>query len=134
MMAFIRWFLGRIILVVDFLFHPRGLKREPQLQAQLDKETAKLSLYQYAACPFCVKVRWAMQRNSLNIETKDAKRKPQFAEELVAGGGQLKVPCLRIEEQDGSTTWMYESSDIMAYLEQRFSLDSDADSNNGQLT
>jgi len=134
MMAFIRWFLGRIILVVDFLFHPRGLKREPQLQSQLDKETAKLSLYQYAACPFCVKVRWAMQRNSLNIETKDAKRKPQFAEELVAGGGQLKVPCLRIEEQDGSTTWMYESSDIMAYLEQRFSLDSDADSNNGQLT
>lgn len=133
-MAFIRWFLGRIILVVDFLFHPRGLKREPQLQSQLDKETAKLSLYQYAACPFCVKVRWAMQRNSLNIETKDAKRKPQFAEELVAGGGQLKVPCLRIEEQDGSTTWMYESSDIMAYLEQRFSLDSDADSNNGQLT
>jgi len=129
-MAFIRWFLGRIILVVDFLFHPRGVKRDPQLQAQLDKETAKLSLYQYAACPFCVKVRWAMQRNSLNIETKDAKRNTQFADELVAGGGQLKVPCLRIKEQDGSTTWMYESSDIMTYLEQRFSVDS----NDGQLT
>ena len=121
-MAFIRWFLGRIILMVDFLFHPRGVNRDAQLQNQLDTETAKLSLYQYAACPFCVKVRWAIQRNSLNIETKDAKRNAQHADELVAGGGKLKVPCLRIEEKDGSLTWMYESSDILAYLDQRFDL------------
>jgi len=67
-------------------------------------------------------VRWAMQRNSLKVETKDAKRNPQYAKELVAGGGNLKVPCLKIEEYDGSETWMYESSDIIAYLEQRFEL------------
>jgi len=35
------------------------------------------------------------------------------------GGGKRKVPCLRIEE-DGKTEWMYESNDIIAYLEQRF--------------
>ncbi|MDF3852182.1 hypothetical protein [Achromobacter denitrificans] len=29
------------------------------------------------------------------------------------------MPCLRIEEA-GGTRWMYESSDIIAYLEQRF--------------
>jgi len=120
-MALIRWVLGRIILLVDFLFSPKGVKRDAQLQSEFDRETAKLSLYQYAACPFCVKVRWAMQRNSLKVETKDAKRNPQFAKELVEGGGSLKVPCLRIEENDG-VTWMYESSDIIDYLEQRFEL------------
>ena len=108
--------------MVDFLFSPKGLKRDAQLQTDYDRETAKLSLYQYAACPFCVKVRWAMKRNALKVATKDAKRNPQFAKELVEGGGSLKVPCLRIEENDGAVTWMYESSDIIEYLEQRFEL------------
>jgi len=121
-MALIRWVLGRIILLVDFLFSPKGVKREAKIQSEYDRETAKLSLYQFAACPFCVKVRWAMQRNALKIETKDAKRNPQYAKELVEGGGSLKVPCLRIEENDGTVTWMYESSDIIDYLEQRFEL------------
>ena len=121
-MALIRWVLGRIILLVDFLFSPKGVKREAQIQSEYDRETAKLSLYQYAACPFCVKVRWSMQRNSLNVETKDAKRNPEYAEELVTGGGHLKVPCLKIEQEDGSANWMYESSEIISYLEQRFQL------------
>ena len=121
-MTVIRWVLGRIILLVDFLYRPAGVKRDVQEQAALDAETAKLSLYQFAACPFCVKVRWSMRRQSINIETRDAKRNAQFADELVAGGGALKVPCLRIEEDNGSVTWMYESSDILAYLDQRFEL------------
>lgn len=121
-MVLIRWVLGRIILLVDFIFSPKGVRRDAQLQNEYDQETAKLSLYQYAACPFCVKVRWAMKRNALKIETKDAKRNSQFAKELVEGGGSLKVPCLRIEESDGAVTWMYESSDIIDYLEQRFEL------------
>ncbi len=121
-MIVIRWVLGRIILLVDFLYRPAGVKRDAQEQAALDAETAKLSLYQFAACPFCVKVRWSMKRQSLNIEARDAKRNAQFADELVAGGGALKVPCLRIEEDSGAVTWMYESSDILSYLDQRFDL------------
>lgn len=121
-MVVVRWVLARIILLVDFLFRPRGVKRAPELQADLDRQTAGYALYQYAACPFCVKVRWAMQRNSLNIETRDAKRNPRFAEELVAGGGQLKVPCLRVENDDGSAEWLYESSEIIAFLDERFPL------------
>jgi glutathione S-transferase len=79
-----------------------------------------LTLYQYAACPFCVKVRRAMKRSALNIETRDAKRNQRFKEELLQGGGQLKVPCLRIEDNNGDVRWMYESSDIISYLDQRF--------------
>lgn len=121
-MSLIRWILARIILVIDFLFAPKGVKRDSQVQATLDKKTARLALYQYAACPFCVKVRWMMQRHSLNIETRDAKRNPQFAEELLTEGGSMQVPCLRIEDDNGSDTWLYESADIIAYLEQSFDL------------
>lgn len=121
-MKIIRWILGCIILTFDFLYRPKGIQRDAQEQAEIDRQTGKLTLYQYAACPFCVKVRWSMKRLSLAIETRDAKRNPQFADELVAGGGALKVPCLKIEEANGAVIWMYESSDIIAYLEQRFQL------------
>jgi glutaredoxin len=116
-MAIIRWVLGRIILLLDFLTRPRGIKRPPEQQAVLDQQTARLSLYQYAACPFCVKVRRAMRRRSLRIETRDAKRQADYRRELQEQGGQLKVPCLRIESDNGDVQWMYESSDIVRYLD-----------------
>lgn len=119
-MVVIRWILGRLILLLNSVFSPGGIKRPPEQQAAIDAATAQLSLYQYLACPFCVKVRRSMKRHSLNIETRDAKRHEQFREELVQGGGKLKVPCLRIEEKGGSVRWMYESSDIISYLEQSF--------------
>ncbi len=119
-MAIIRWLLGRIIFVVDFLFRPRIYKHSPVIQAQYDADAKSLALYQYAVCPFCVKVRWAIRRLGISLEYKDAKRNTQFAEELVEGGGQLKVPCLRIENDHGDVEWMYESADIINYLTNRF--------------
>ncbi|RJG48090.1 glutathione S-transferase N-terminal domain-containing protein [Motilimonas pumila] len=118
-MKIIRWLLGRLILAGNFVFSPKGVKRDPALQDQIDQQTQNLSLYQYEACPFCVKVRRSMKRLSLNVALKDAKTAPH-QQDLVNGGGALKVPCLRIEK-DGKTTWMYESSDIVSYLEQEYS-------------
>lgn len=120
-MFIVRAILGALILFFNWVFTPKSIKREATEQAEIDTQTQKLALYQYAACPFCVKVRRAMKRNGLNIETCDAKRSEQAKEELVNGGGQLKVPCLRIEEDNGEVRWMYESGDIINYLEQRFS-------------
>ena len=119
-MFLVRWLLGRLILLLDWVFSPRGVKRAPDAQAALDKETAKLALYQFQACPFCVKVRRAMKRHSLAIETRDAKNNAEAREELQQQGGKVKVPCLRIEDAQGEVQWMYESSDIIAYLERRF--------------
>ena len=119
-MFIIRWLLGRIILVVDFLFRPRLYKHSAETQTQYDEASKGLALYQYAACPFCVKVRWAMRRQGLTIPLMDAKRNAQYAKELIAGGGNLKVPCLKIEKEDGLTQWMYESADIIEYLANRF--------------
>ena len=120
-MKLVRAILGALILFFDWVFTPRGVKRKAGEQASIDGQTANLSLYQYKACPFCVKVRRSMKRNSLAIQTKDAKRCDTSRDELMAGGGKLKVPCLRIEDK-GQVSWMYESSDIIRYLDERFAV------------
>jgi glutaredoxin len=119
-MRIIRLILGKFILFFNWVFTPRGIKREPEAQAATDAQATGLTLYQYAACPFCVKVRRAMKRQSLNIETRDVKRSDTAREELLTGGGNLKVPCLRIADERGQVQWLYESSDIIRYLDERF--------------
>jgi glutaredoxin len=115
-MKFVRWFIGRIILFFDFITTPRGIKRDKKVQAAIDEKTQHLSMYQFHACPFCVKVRRAIKRNSLNIELRDAKTPGEHRDTLANQGGKIKVPCLRIESE-GEVKWMYESNDIIAYLE-----------------
>ena len=119
-MRIIRWFLGALILFFNWVFTPKSISREQGEQASVDNETASLTLYQYKACPFCVQVRRAMKRQALNIETRDAKRSASAKQELLAGGGLLKVPCLKIEAGDGQDQWLYESGEILDYLEKRF--------------
>ena len=108
-MAIIRLILGKLILFFNWAFPPKSFKRDPQQQAIIDTQTAGLTLYQYKACPFCVKVRRAMNRQSLDIGLRDVKRDAGAGEELLSGGGSLKVPCLRIE-----------SGEIVGYLEGSF--------------
>lgn len=38
--------------------------------------------------------------------------------ELVTGGGRATVPCLRIERDDGQVEWLYESLDIMRFIDE----------------
>jgi len=116
----VRWILGKIILFLDWLFTPRSIQRKPEDQKKIEQQTDELKLYQYQACPFCVKVRRAMKRLNLPIETRDAKRHANWRDELVTQGGTEKVPCLRISEGGDKVKWLYESSDIIDYLEQRF--------------
>jgi len=119
-MFIIHWFVGSLILFFDWLTTPKGVTRAPEVQAVINTQTTALTLYQYKACPFCVKVRRNMKRQSLPIETRDAKRNLSAREELLEGGGRLKVPCLKIEDSQGDVRWMYESKDIISYLDERF--------------
>lgn len=121
-MAIIRKILGSIILFFNWLFTPKGVSREQEEQQKIDVTTEKLKLYQYNACPFCVKVRRAMKRMSLPIELRDIRANSEYKKELEQEGGRLMVPCLRIENEDGSYTWMYESSDIINYLSEKFNV------------
>jgi glutaredoxin len=77
-------------------------------------------MYQFLTCPFCIKTRRAIKRLSLNIETRDALHHAPSRQQLLEGGGQVKVPCLRITDADGNIEWLYESDDIIQYLQQSF--------------
>ena len=110
--------LGRAIVFADWVFSPTPIKRSEAEQAKVNEAVASLSLYQFRACPFCIKTRRAMRRLNLPIETRDASS-GRYREELLSGGGEVKVPCLRIEEK-GEVRWLYESDDIIAYLSERF--------------
>jgi glutaredoxin len=117
MMKFIRWFLGKIILFLDSAFVPRSVERSAEQQKKLDESMKKFALYQFETCPFCVKVRRAIKRMGLKIELRDIKKAPSYAEELLKNGGQLQAPCLKISNSDGSVRWLYESGDIITFLE-----------------
>jgi len=119
-MKAIRWILRHIVLTYEKLFSPKGVKRAPEVQAKIDQDVSKLSLYQFEACPFCVKVRFTMKRLSLPIETRDAKNHAPYKQELIAQGGKHKVPCLRVAKEGEPVQWLYESSAIIGYLEEKF--------------
>jgi len=112
--------VGPILLAVDWLFTPRGIKRDVDEQQRIDKQTENLAMYQFLSCPFCIKTRRAIKRLSLNIETRDALRHAPSRQQLLEGGGVIKVPCLRITRDDDSVEWLYESNEIIKYLKESF--------------
>ena len=82
-MSIIRWFLGRLILFINFITLPKPILRKRSDQNRIDKITKDLTIYQFEACPFCVKVRRFIRNNSLKIDLKDAKNNKNFKAELV---------------------------------------------------
>ncbi|PSU34373.1 glutathione S-transferase N-terminal domain-containing protein [Photobacterium lutimaris] len=118
-MKIIRLILGKLILLLNAIFSPKPQQRAQEDQQRINQALESMALYQFETCPFCVKVRRAAKKMNLPLETVDAKQ-PDNEQALLNGGGKRKVPCLRIENESGEVTWMYESNDIIHYLEQRF--------------
>ena len=56
---------------------------------------------------------------NLPIVKRNVSKGSPYREELLQGGGKVQTPCLRIESAT-ETTWLYESSEIIDYLRQRF--------------
>jgi glutathione S-transferase len=83
-------------------------------------QTSDLVLYHGETCRYCQRVRQAAAELGIDLPMKDAWQDPSALEELLAGGGRSQVPCLRIEDTAGKVRWMYESEQIVAYLQQRF--------------
>jgi len=110
---------GRVLIFIDWLFRPSKVKRSVEDQFKVDQETKLLKLYQFYACPFCVKTRRSIKRLNLKVETRNAQAEGEFRKELELNGGKIKVPCLKIEGA-GEASWLYESNDIIKYLDERF--------------
>jgi len=118
----IRWLLGQIIIFVDWITRPKPAERSAEAQQEVDRQTQNMVLYQFQQCPFCVKTRRTIHRLALNIEKRDARNDPKWNQELISEGGKYQVPCLKITADDGTVQWMYESTDINQFLDEKFSV------------
>lgn len=113
----LRALLSPFMLLWDYAPVRGRQPRTHSEQRRLDEATSGMVLYDFRTCPFCIKVRRAMRRLSLNIETRDAQHDEMNRAQLLAGGGEVKVPCLRMTDAQGNEQWLYESDEIIAYLE-----------------
>lgn len=114
-MKIIRLILGKLLTFISNLTSPQVGQRNEDEQRKIEEELKTYSLYQFNSCPYCIKVRRAMRRLNLPIELRNANTDESIRAELIAKGGRSTVPCLRIGD-----TWMYESSDIIKHLEDKF--------------
>jgi glutaredoxin len=81
------------------------------------KTKPSIALYHMPTCPYCVRVFDWLKKHKRTIELRDVDAREAHARELVDQGGKDQVPCLRIEE-GGKVRWLYESLDIIAWLQQ----------------
>jgi len=115
--------VGGLMAFISFLTLPRKIKRSPEAQQQAIEKAKSMAVYQFFACPFCIKTRRSIHRLNLDMTYRDAQeRGGEHRNTLEKEGGRIKVPCLRIDHADHST-WMYESKDIIAYLNKTFDPD-----------
>ena len=118
----VRWVLAQIIIFIDWITRPKQVVRSAEEQEEIDKQTSNMALYQFYQCPFCVKTRRQIYRLALDIEKRDARNDPQWNKELISEGGKYQVPCLKITAADGSVQWMYESTEINQFLNEKFAV------------
>ena len=117
----LRIVLGPFMQVWEFLTRPKGVVRAPAAQQAVEQQCQSMVLYQFTTCPFCIKVRQEMRRLSLPIERRDAQHDQKNKDDLLKGGGAVKVPCLKVTDATGQSQWIYESGAIITYLKTRFS-------------
>ena len=115
-MKLIRSVLGFVLIVLDKLTSPRAIKISDEQQKSILDQSKNLELFEFNACPFCIKVRRFMKRNNIILPLRDAKKDSPFRKELLENGGKVQVPCLKIQK-DNQVQWLYESNDIIKYLE-----------------
>ncbi len=116
----LRLILTPFMLLSEKLTIKKPVQRSPEEQKAVDTACKQLALYQFNTCPFCIKVRKEIARLGLNIETRDTQRDSEHRQALEQGGGKIKVPCLLIQHDDGDAQWLYESSEINAWLQAQF--------------
>jgi glutathione S-transferase len=83
----------------------------------VDEGLEALVLYNMEASPYCRKVRETLCELNLEYRVRNVAKRSRRRPELVAEGGQMMVPYL-LDPNTG--TALYESEDIVAYLEKTY--------------
>ncbi len=73
------------------------------------------TLYHFAGCPYCQRVRDYLAKENISIPLKDTHQNPAYKEELFKIGGKTQVPCLVI---DGKP--LYESLNIIEWFKKNY--------------
>ena len=80
----------------------------------------RLALYYFDGCPFCNRVRSAIDQLGIDVELRNIMLEPQHRDDLIKARGRATVPVLRIISPDGEDRWMPESRDIVNYLQKTY--------------
>lgn len=99
--------------VAASMVRPRGGRVRPGLENR-ERPPQLLVLYNIEGSPFCRKVREALHELNLDYKTENVGKFSARRPELVARGGKMMVPYLI---DPNTKTEMYESDDIVAYLD-----------------
>lgn len=79
-----------------------------------------LELYQMEQCPFCVKVRLKMEELELDFICRNVPKGSKKRVLLKTLGGKEQVPFLVDTTNPTNPVLLYESGDIIQYLEQTY--------------
>lgn len=82
-------------------------------------QSTTLALYHYDSCPFCAKTRRSIDELNVDVELRNIELNHQHRIDLQQGCHKTTVPCLRVDNSNGETQWLYESDDIIHYLAQQ---------------
>ena len=70
LLKLVRNALGAVVVCVDWVSRPKAIKRSPIEQSRVQSAMNGLSLYQFRACPFCIKTRRAIHALGVDIELR----------------------------------------------------------------
>lgn len=81
-----------------------------------------LELYEYADCRFCERVRQTLNRLNIEYTSRIVGSEEDDANrvKLLELGGKKQVPFLVDSSDPNNWVMMYESGDIVKYLEEKF--------------
>lgn len=111
-----RHWLDRALSALDLPAIIRG--SDEKREAGIPQREEDLALYHFPMCPYCIRTRLTARALGIALPMRNIHARPAAARELIEGGGRMTVPCLRIRRGDRDE-WLYESSDIIRYLQRR---------------
>jgi hypothetical protein len=105
--------------ILDSLHSPQPIVRSEEESRKLAKATSGIALYDYKGCFASRRARQEIRRLNIDIERRDIGKCSIHQDNLLAEYGELKAPCLRIEEK-GEVQWIDKPEKILFYLHDRF--------------
>ncbi|WP_370293971.1 glutaredoxin family protein [Thalassolituus sp.] len=120
-MSLTRHLKGKTLSFVDRIMPVKPLERTPEEQLLLDRESRRMHLYFCPECPSSISIKRYCERFGLHVVQKDVQRVNAYRNELVNGGGESRVPCLRVDGTEGES-WVYSPDEILEFINNRFSV------------